>query len=242
MNARWLLQLDDEDEGNREVREQVRERLREALMEAEPREAVRAALAALRLGRHRLCRTLERILMQAALENEAIWWELYEALPTCRRKTLVLGKRLIEGYFQEQSPQRRVELLLEALERQSSAPLLGYSQYQEGVAVRIALVLSLARACAQTSPCIELRTLLEPLKRFSPTLTYNAPELANEALEVRALIESVTRPLKDLPLPAASAPSTIDLPLPATAQDTSGSKTEKEEMTLWNWLKSKFGS
>ena len=76
--------------------------------------------------------------------------------------------------------------------------------------MRVALVLSLTRQCAQKSPCIELRTLLEPIKRFAPTVTDTAPELADEALEVRALIESVTRQLKDLPLPATTPDESAD--------------------------------
>ena len=234
MNGRWLLQLDDDTD--KDTRERVRARLWEELMEELPYEAVRAVLAASRLGKPPLRRTLERLLTQAALENEAVWWELYDALPTCRRATLLMGKRVITEFFETQSPQQRVELLLEALERQRTAPLQGYGQHQEGVAIRVALVLSLARQCAQKSPCIELRTLLEPLKRFAPTLTYSAPELADEALEVRALIESVTRQLKDLPLPASSAPIATDLPLPAaTPQEHPGA--EKKPEGLWERLK-----
>jgi hypothetical protein len=234
MNGRWLLQLDDDTD--KDTRERVRTRLWAELMEPEPRKAVRAVLAASRLGKHQLRRTLERLLAQAALESEAVWWELYDALPTCRRATLLMGKRLLESHFLEQSPPQRVELLLEALERQRTAPLQGYGQHQEGVAIRVALVLSLARQCAQKSPCIELRTLLEPLKRFAPTLTYSAPELADEALEVRTLIESATRRLKDLPLPASSTPDTVDLPLPAASPEKSADTDAKPE-GLWERLK-----
>lgn len=239
MNARWLLQLDDD---YSEARERVRERLWDGLMEELPHEAVRAALAASRLGKHQLRRTLERLLLQAAHQNEAVWWELYEALPSCRRATLELSKRILTDFFDAQLPQRRLELLLEALERQKDAPTLGYSRSQEGTGVRLALVFSLMWQWALTAPSIELRSLLEPLKHFPRTLAYTAPELADKAQELSALIESVTRQLKDLPLPAASAPITTNLPLPATAQDTDGSEAEKEETNLWNWLKSKFGS
>jgi hypothetical protein len=239
MNARWLLQLDDDDS---ETRERVRERLWDGLMEELPYEAVRAALAASRLGNHRLRRTLERLLLQAAHLNEAVWWELYEALPSCRRATLELTKRILADFFEAQLPQRRLELLLEALERQKDAPTLGYSRSQEGTGVRLALVFSLMWQWAQTAPSIELRSLLEPLKRFPRTLAYTAPELADKALGLSALIESATRALKDLPLPASAAPTATDLPLPATAQDMDGSETEKEETNLWKQLKSKFRS
>jgi hypothetical protein len=239
MNARQLLLLDDE--SDKETREQVRALLWEELMEPQPREAVRAVLAASRLGKHSVRRSLERLLIQATGENEAVWWELFEALPTCRRATLELGKRVSAAFFEAQSPQRRVALLLEAIERQRKAPLEGYSQQQEGAAVRVALVLSLTRQCVKASPSIELRELLEPLKRYAPALTRSIPELTNEALEVRALIESATRALKDLPLPVGAAPTTTDLPLPATAQEPTGSEGDEEnEREPWKWLKKIF--
>lgn len=239
MNARWLLQLDDDSDN--ETKQQVRERLWEELMEDRPREAVRAILAASRLGKHQLRRTLERLLLQATLENEAVWWELFEALPTCRRATLELGKRVALEFFAQQSPRRQVALLEAALERQSKAPTQGYSLLQTGAAVRIALVLALTRYCAETSPILELRHLLEPLKRCMPTLRYGAPELAEDILEVLAKIESVTRVLKDLPLPTTAAPDTTNLPLPATAQVGAEPTDTREESRLWDWLKTKLG-
>ena len=239
MNARWLLQLDDENDN--ETRQQVRERLWEALMEEQPREAVRATLAASRRGKHQLRRTLERLLLQATLENEAVWWELFEVLPTCRRATLELGKRVTLDFFSQQSPRRQVALLEAALERQREAPTRGYSLFQEGAAVRTALVLSLTRRCAETNPVIELRHLLEPLKRCTPTLRYSAPELAEEVLEISAKIESVTRVLKDLPLPTTAAPDSTDLPLPATAQEGTDPMGKRPENPLWDWLKTKLG-
>jgi ribosomal 50S subunit-associated protein YjgA (DUF615 family) len=237
MNARWLLQLDDENP----QRQQVREKLWEELSGETPREAVRAALEASRLGKHQVRRTLEQLLTQAALENEAVWWELYEAIPTCRRATLELGKRISLTFFAQQLPRRQVTLLTEAIERQRSAPLQGYSLLPEGTSVRVALVLALVRQCAQTTPSPELRNLLEPLRRYAPTLTIGSPDLSKEILEVRALIESVTRGLKDLPLPAASAPTTTGLPLPAEGDVPQEPTHEKEETNLWNWLKTKLG-
>jgi hypothetical protein len=239
MNARGLLLLDDEND--QETREQVRERLWEALMGDQPRGAVRATLAASRLGKHQLRRTLERLLVQAALENEAVWWELFEALPTCRRATLELGKRVATDFFDLQSPRRQVALLEAALERQSKAPTQGYSLILEGAAVRTALLLALTRRCAETNPIIELRHLLEPLKRCTPTLRYNAPELVEDVLEVSAKIESVTRGLKDLPLPTTAAPDTTNLPLPATAQEGTEPTDKRAESSLWDWLKTKLG-
>jgi hypothetical protein len=240
MNARWLLPLDDDNDS--ETRQQVRERLWEGLMEDQPREAVRATLAASRLGKHQLRRTLERLLVQAALENEAVWWELFEALPTCRRATLELGKRVAMDFFEQQSPRRQVALLEAALERQRKAPTQGYSLLQEGAAVRTALLLALTRRCAEVSPIIELRHLLEPLKRCMPTLRYNAPELTEEVLEVSAKIELVTRVLKDLPLPTTAAPDSTNLPLPDTANEGTEPTDKRAENSLWDWLKTKLGN
>ena len=227
MNGRWLLQLDDEDEKNRETRERVQERLRQELVSAAPHEGVQAALAAASRARASFRRKLRRLLADAAVENEAVFLVRLEAFSQREGPEAEIAQKVC----QEMVPRLRPAVLAGRLSR----AIMSYG-HNEWI---LRYLLHLLRYAVEY-PCVELRGTLGPLRQ----LPFGALDqsLQRDIRETVALVEEATSVLKDLPLPAASALTATNLPLPAAAQETSGSETEKEKTNLWNWLKSKFES
>ncbi|WP_309707040.1 hypothetical protein [Armatimonas sp.] len=226
MNARWLMGLS---RGNEQARQQVRERFRQELLSEQPKEGVQAALAAASNARRGLWQQLCDLLAEGAVANEAVWWALLRGLshPKTRAQELAweacwtMTERLETRLLADRLTCALVDLTVD----ENVTPCL----------------LALLRE-ATNRPCVELRATLEPLRSCHKRLCYTWPALAEDFKETQAVVEAATQHLKNLPLPAAVAPTAINLPLPATAQDMDGSEAEKEETNLWKQLKSKFRS